>query len=250
MAISCGDDFVKQSLITYSRVLAIKAEPPEVAPSGTIEVSAFTAEISPIVKYQWTGCPLTKGPYEGFACVAPELEIPLGDQKELTLQIPSEEFIQALINMLPESLFSLEEGVDYYLRLVTTDQHGKGMESFKRIRISKKEKKNMNPQLLGVIANGVTWMEGQAISMREGDEVNLIPVANALSFEEGEEPFFSWFADGGWFESTRTSPEFPENLFRIGKKDGEEKESITLYLVLNDGEGGVDFLTRSIKVVF
>lgn len=71
---ACGEDFVPESLLEKSRILAVVAEP--IAPGFDDEVSLqpvlHIPEGGKVISESWTFCPITIGSNFGFACVAEE----------------------------------------------------------------------------------------------------------------------------------------------------------------------------------
>jgi hypothetical protein len=65
----CSNPFEPYNHLAGFRMLAVRAEPPDLAPSSTATLSAllFVPDQRP-VSYDWSWCPFTAGPEQGYAC--------------------------------------------------------------------------------------------------------------------------------------------------------------------------------------
>ncbi|MDJ0762530.1 MAG: hypothetical protein QNJ97_06020 [Myxococcota bacterium] len=69
----CSDDFDPFNLLTKTRILAIRADPPTLAPGETATLTplVFTPDPAP-PSFDWRWCPITKGRADGFECAVTE----------------------------------------------------------------------------------------------------------------------------------------------------------------------------------
>jgi hypothetical protein len=75
----CTNDFAPQSDLTGLRVLALVADPLELAPgqSVTIQPRDYLPPGSSIASQRWTFCPLSAGSVSAYACAVPQCEVDL-----------------------------------------------------------------------------------------------------------------------------------------------------------------------------
>ena len=79
IAAGCTNDFVPQSSLDGLRVLALVADPLELAPGQAITVRprTYVSPGSAIVEQRWTFCPLSAGAVAAYACAVPQCEVDL-----------------------------------------------------------------------------------------------------------------------------------------------------------------------------
>jgi hypothetical protein len=79
LAAGCSNDFVPQSSLEGLRVLALVADPLELAPGQAITVRPqdWLPPGSSIALQRWTFCPLSAGAVAAYACAVPQCEVDL-----------------------------------------------------------------------------------------------------------------------------------------------------------------------------
>jgi hypothetical protein len=79
VATGCTNDFAPQSDLLGLRVLALVADPLELAPgeSVTIRPRDYVPAGSSIAAQRWTFCPLSAGSVSAYACAVPQCEVDL-----------------------------------------------------------------------------------------------------------------------------------------------------------------------------
>ena len=236
---ACREGFDPPSLLEYTRILAIKAEPPEVSPGGTVTLTPLVANPSrePLT-YQWLlyqdasflESPGTKeGPagdpifeYNGEVC---------------TLPVPS--------NLL-EELGGLESvNVPVVLRIVQGDTVRQG---FKGVLVSgNTSDPNRNPEITGIMVNGeipsIPPVLVPASTEEEDSVINLEVVLEVFSIDSGEEEEIavSWYSEFG---------EFDYNGGQANSWTAPEEEVGTyIVAVVRDEQGGTDWFEIAVEVI-
>jgi hypothetical protein len=79
LAAGCADDFSPQSDLLGLRVLALVADPLELAPGEpvTIQPRSYVPPGSAVAAQSWTFCPLSAGSVAAYACAVPQCEVEL-----------------------------------------------------------------------------------------------------------------------------------------------------------------------------
>jgi hypothetical protein len=76
LAVGCGETFDPFNEITDLRVLAVRAEPPALAPgqAAALDALVYQPDAGPI-SYAWSWCPMTLGSATGYECAVSEEEL-------------------------------------------------------------------------------------------------------------------------------------------------------------------------------
>jgi len=79
LAAGCTNDFAPQSDLLGLRVLAIIADPLELAPGQDVTLRAvdYVPPGSTVTAVRWTFCPISAGPVTAYACAVPQCEVEL-----------------------------------------------------------------------------------------------------------------------------------------------------------------------------
>ncbi|MCK9464175.1 MAG: hypothetical protein M0R80_31530 [Proteobacteria bacterium] len=76
VAAGCGKEFAPFNELDKLRVLAVRAEPPEIAPGEAAAIDALVFEPDgDEVAYSWSWCPFTLGALDGYECAVTEQEL-------------------------------------------------------------------------------------------------------------------------------------------------------------------------------
>jgi hypothetical protein len=76
LAAGCGQDFAPFNELDKLRVLAVRAEPPELAPGDIAAIDALVFEPDgDEVAYAWTWCPFSLGAAAGYECAVTEQDL-------------------------------------------------------------------------------------------------------------------------------------------------------------------------------
>jgi hypothetical protein len=277
LAVACTPDFERQSQIERVRVLAIQAEPAELAldpnlatlpPPVTFRVLAAAPE-GRSVGVALALCRLTVGnPYgQGVECPGPDgVALPQG---RLSVLDPSVQ--QVLLDAAdagtggqptdpsgPRVRQALERGIPVFIGYAASDGSGtpEGQErGVRQLKLRLTDAPNQNPRLEELLL-GDAPLSGP---LPLDTDVLLRPrlaEGSAERFtgpdgEQTEQVFYSWFATGeGEVKQLRSlepvdgKPGNPSITYRTPKTP----QRVTLYVVARDGRGGVDWLTRTVDV--
>jgi hypothetical protein len=272
---ACGPEFELQSEIRRVRVLALKAEPAELAldPDATtfpqpVQFSALA--VAPDEREVGVALALCKpgNVYGG------ELECPGKDgatlpEGQLSLLDPNVQ--QVLLESAevgsggepldpndPEVRALLERGIPLFVGYKASDGSGtpEGLEEgVRRLTLRLTAAPNQNPRLADILLEGAPL----AGPLPLNTELTLVPQlaeGSLESYETAEGPrteqiFYSWFATGdGEVKQLRS-------LEPVDGRPGEPSskyltpstpQRVTLYVVARDGRGGVDWLARTVEV--
>lgn len=249
---SCSPTPTDRSLVVDLRVLGIRTEPPEAAPGSTVRVDALIAdpkgEGRPLTEV-WGLC--TPDFVKGISsCLEAGRTVPLalaGTSFSFTLD-PN-----TLDGVPPETQ---AQGIDLFLVLdvkaaAITGQPGAETTAFKRVRVSTSPTPNHNPRLLEFRVDGVDADR----SVDPGQTVLLEAAVTPASFESYVDPVtgetskedvkFSWFATAGEF-GDKISLQDPDGGVRNLWTADKGAPPATLWVVIRDRRGGVDWLRRDV----
>jgi hypothetical protein len=189
----------------------------------------------------------------GFAGVEPEL--PLG------WTVPED----ALDNLSEEER---EEGVSALLNLTAIPSDGNASTSaediengdvelaYKRFPVSESTSPNKNPKITSFLIDETVYTEDDIVKVSAGGTYTIEPQLSENSVEEysyttpdgisetrSEEPYFLWYAEGGWLLQ-------PFSLYPFGAEwTAPEKDwSGKLIVVVRDRRGGIDWFWINVEV--
>ncbi|HLL05048.1 MAG TPA: hypothetical protein VK539_30965 [Myxococcaceae bacterium] len=272
---ACGPSFEEQSEIRRVRVLAIKAEPAELAldpdnatlPPPVVFTSLAVAPENREVGVTLALCKLGNAYSEDLDCPGADgATLPNG---QLSLLDPNvQQVLQDTASAGtggapldpndPELRGLLERGIPLFVGYEASDGSGtpEGVESgVRRLTLRLTATPNQNPRLEEVLLNDAPL----AGPLPLDTEVTLVPRLAEGSMEQYETPagtqteqvFYSWYATGeGDVEQLRS-------LEPVGDKPGDPSITyvtpstpgrVTFYVVARDGRGGVDWLARTVEV--
>lgn len=282
----CDDGFDPATLITEVRVLGISAEPPELAPFETTEISALVIEPHDgEISYQWELCIITSSPDDGYTCENEQLGLSeeLLDVFDLGTE-PTAEFsyffdgaelrqlCEESIAELPElpdfvELPDCDSGFETTIRLQVT---AGGIEkvAIKRLFLwfeDPGDQLNNNPRIQTIRAGGAELESSGEILVEQGNRVRFRISVDDESIErfvpedgtedEREEILFSYFSTKGEWESQFTFSEVGRiPLAEAGDNWLSVPEDIPIgttfdaFFVIRDGRGGIDWEKRSVRI--
>lgn len=275
---ACGPDFELQSEIRRVRVLAIKAEPaelvldpdaPELPGPVTFSALAVTPDARPVT-VTYALCRADVDPYGDTDCPgASGVTLPGG---VLSLSDPD---VQAILFDAfqgadggtgggtldpsdPAVREALQRGIPLFVGYEASDGSGtpEGVErGVRRLTLRAAAVPNQNPVLEDVLWNDAP-LEGPLPLVAE---VTFRPVLGEGSAEVYESPegtkteqiFYSWFATGDGevkefrsLEPVDGEPGDPTSKYETPA----QAQEVTFWVVARDGRGGVDWLTRTVRV--
>jgi hypothetical protein len=256
------------SFIDGLRVLAIKAEPPELASGASASVTLFSANggaAAPTVT--WSRC--LRAPLPGQSvnpdCVeslvatepVPAYLEPIGSGVAVTATMPD-----------PASpAFGLPDATGgVYLPLIArvTGDADEVIASY-GLRLTppsaSAQPPNRNPTLAGVFAAGTPLDEATPRVVHQGDALELDVTyapgsAESYLVQQGgqaaapvtEVLTTSWFTTAGDLEHKKTSDERPQNVLHLDARLPAPGSIIDLYIVAHDERGGTDIMHRTLQL--
>ena len=289
---ACSDEpepvgFRPASYIDKLRVLAIKAEPPEVEPGQPVVLTALV--VDPLegirnVGHLWVMCdPSTEGAL-GNAC-AQQDTLRSFDPENMPegVQVFPLFFNFAFYRPPWNALENLEEGSLARRRGLTATvllvaweggtqadlQDPAVLRQFaiKRIRvIDAQEVPNRNPELASVTLNGEPFDEETVPEVKAGTTIELAATStedseqtfervlpDGTTVSESEQNVFSWYSRGGEFTkglefSSRTESGDPIGLV-LPPLGTVPNDLLDVWVVLRDARGGTDWARRRLKLV-
>lgn len=238
----CDDATSERWLLEEVRVLGVRSEPAEAQPGVDVALEALVVDPvgagSRAVQIAWAVC--TPDANLGQAsCAEPGRTVPLGVGTATTLSIAAD----ALDGLTVEqALF----GIDLYVVVAASapavaDVAGEDAEAaFKRIRVSTDPAPNVNP-VLSWFNPASTPVEGGTTLLQAAATVESAEIFAGPLGEDVEDLRFSWYTTAGELERGVT---LGEPL--ASEIEWKAESDATLYVVLRDGRGGLDWAIREI----
>jgi len=262
------------SYVAGLRVLAIKAEPPDVAPGGTSTVTALAIDGDGTTpSASWSRC--TRPPLAGQA-VNPDCIsitgavnanlVPVGQGLAVTATMPAD--------ATPAALGAPDATGGVYLPLIAdvsvpTDH----ITASYRLRLTSGDPAgsppNANPKIAGVFVDGAGGQtaldEATPLVVHAGDQITLSATFAPGSVESyttslpngsggvtttssTETLDVAWFATGGELTNDQTSDVQPETVLKLDKQLPAAGSTIDLYAVGRDERGGTDWVHRTLHL--
>ncbi|MCU1278175.1 MAG: putative lipoprotein [bacterium] len=254
--VGCSKSFDPPSYVSGLRVLAIKAEPPEVAPGQSSTVTALAvATDGAAIAFAWSEC--DKAPLPGQAINRDCFTTDLSMQSYLT-NIGSGATIDFLMPMVSATDLGEPDatgGVYVALRADAATSQEASTSSY-RLRLAGPSAPNRNPTLAGVFqGGGISELDAaQPPTVHAGDELTLRGVFSAGSAESysvagravTELLTIAWFATSGSFNSDVTG-ESTDTVLKLDKNLPPSGSAIDLWLVGRDERGGTDYVHRTLS---
>jgi hypothetical protein len=273
LAAGCTPDWDPQSFVDGLRVLAVKAEPPEIAPGQSAQVTAVAWETAGApITYEWASCLLASTP-TSRATVNADC---LGEPPELTHLPGGADGPTTMVTMpdvMPSALGIPDATLGLYLplRLTVRAPGSAPVVTFYLMRYALGTPPNHNPKLLAVEVVAAS-ADGGAPAML--DEQTPLPVARddrltlrARFSDDSKESFLvldpahpeqpmstteqlrvSWYATAGHFSQQATGDALPNTEWRLETHVPAAGTPIELWAVGIDERGGTDVLHRQLIV--
>lgn len=287
LASACGEDFDPYGRITEFRVLALRADPPDVRSGERTRIEALVVgtATTALVQYRWRWCPLIGSPNQGFECLLdeatlgaflpPGVELPsfeLGQAASAELAYPSSpEALSALCDALSrtdipnfQSQVSCDDGFEVYVRL-DAEFEGRTQSVLKTVRflIDPDATPNANPTQLSLDLPARVERD-EDIDLR----VNL-DSADAETYEGvprddpggearelRERLIVSWFATAGTFDPERDSfidgerdlGEAEETTWTSPLPADFDRDEVDFFVVLRDDRGGTTWTDGALQL--
>ncbi len=265
------------------RVLAVRAEPPEIAPGETATFQALVTDPDDTAgAIVWLACPPDDNGGVGLGCsIDPSFDFTGADPEALAeagfigfepllppvytapadlldgldeFQQRDGEYVLVQIAVLPQTL--LDDGFDG-----ASFDFNELEAAYKRLVVSTDDSPNHNPVVGTLMVDGVSIPEGTVVEVDAGEEYVLTPVLaegsveiydytdkDGVTTKRNEEPYFEWYADGGTI--TISASLFPhlDGAWKAPEADDEGPMSGTWWSVVRDRRGGMNWISRSWKV--
>lgn len=236
LATGCGFESADPAVVTDLRILAVRADPPEAGPGDTVTMSALAADPygnGRTIGYTWGLCQLEIG--DGVSDCSLDTALVLSNDAQASVDVPTD-----ILDGVPSDF-----GVDVFVLLVI-EAGDETDEAIKRVRITV-DPSNTNPTLDAVSVDGDT---GDPVTAIAGGKLVLEATATPESLETyevdgqtlSEEMRFSWLiTEGSLLRNVSYSAE------GTGETEWNlEAAPATLWVVLRDQRGGVDWTSRQL----
>lgn len=261
------------------RVLAVRADPPEVQPGQTATFSALVTdpneEVGAVV---WLACPpddnggiglgcsidpsfdfnnatpdaLLAAGFIGFEPFLPPTYTPPADLLDGLdeFQARDGEYVLVQIAVLPQSIMDAGfEGGDFDFNQLEA--------AYKRLVVSTETQPNHNPGVSTLLVDGVNIPEGTVVLVDPGETYTITPVLtegsieiydytdkNGLTTKRNEEPYFEWYADGGQVTVSASLFPYLDGKWQAPLAEDEGPKSGTWWGVVRDRRGGMNWISR------
>ncbi len=279
LALACSDDLERQSQLQRVRVLGIQADPAEVAVDSRGQLAARTVGLRALtfapqarpVSMTYAVCRLDAEVFavgvrcpgnDGFTLDGGVLPLTDPGLSSYLQQLEDGGTIGDGGSFLNDPRVSdrLRTGFPLNIGYLATDgtPGERGFErGFHQLRVRMTREPNQNPRLLEITTSDGTPVQGRSFPLNS--QVTFVPsladgsietFINASGEQVTEQLFYSWFATGsGKVEDFRSQ----EPYRGAGKREsayttGNVVEDIALYVVVRDGRGGTDWISRTFSV--
>jgi hypothetical protein len=262
LLLSCQSPFDPASYVQGLRVLAVKAQPPEVPPGQMTNLTALAIDTNGgVVNGTWTAC--TEAALPGYGAVNPDCVThdsapyltPLGTGLSMSVDLPQVD---------PNTFAPPDASGGLYLPIRFRAQSASNrVDSIYHFRLQGGMPANNNPTLTGVFvvpASGSPMALDEAaplevhandqITMRatfSDDSAEMYQVVVSGHTETVTELLrVSWFSTGGSWTEPITGQDRPDTVWRADTNVPPVGSTIDIYVVGRDERGGTDFLHRSL----
>ena len=255
---ACNKSFTPAEHVEGLRVLAIKAEPPEVAPGAMTTLTALAVDTTGAqIIVDWAAC--TEAALPGNGIVNPDC-----------LQYASAPFlaplgsggaIMATLPMIDPNTFAPPDasGGLYLPIRARTHTSADQVDTIYQMRLAQGQPPNHNPTLAGVFVvagdGSTTPLDetappevslGQTLKLRATFTPDSAETYTGQRGTLTEELRIAWFATGGTFSEPVTGPEKPDTVFSAVDPVPASGATIDLWIVGRDERGGTDFVHRAL----
>lgn len=165
----CATDFLPPSYLDDLRVLAIVADPLELAPRQdvTLRAEVYLSPGATVASARWTFCPLSAGAVAAYACAVPQCEVELSPAPDGSVTANPFALVEACVASSGGALpASLPEVVDTVFRYRVTSSTGKSRDAVLQIpqwtRTAPTDP-NLPPVITGVYIGGVEMVPGAVV---------------------------------------------------------------------------------------
>ncbi|MBI5490369.1 MAG: hypothetical protein HY905_23735 [Deltaproteobacteria bacterium] len=264
----CAGDMAPQSLVERFRIIAVRADVPDGPPGTTVALEALVADPEGegrALSWLWVACRL--GPsLDPEACADPERGGIVGIGMEPTFAFTSPPLAEGEIEAQVMVTLAVCAGGTFELPrdggTAGTPEcaGGDGAVAYKRVFSRESDELNHNPGLDGLTLDGTDWSDETSerascagdscepveiiAALTEGSAETWTEIAFGSPRQRTEEVYVSWFATAGSFERTRSGGEEP----KVEWTPPEGAATVDFWIVVHDGRGGTDWMTRRIEL--
>ena len=282
LCIACEPEFPKPERIEGYRVLGVIAEPPEIGPTDAVTLSVIEAN-GDEAEYEWSVCLVSLGSGFGFECLSESLELPLNiSAPTATISLGEDgiDFFKTLItelSQLAETDDAADEEdkddcgeackgadgadqtfLDIQFRIRSGPQNGRQVETVKLVRVHFDDAdRNRNPKFEGLeFTDRVIIGEDTATPTAFAKLTFSIDdsLTDDYSLSNGvmltEEPVINWYSTAGTFYEKAEKDAKEQPITFASQEEVYLKlptpmltSPITVWGVLRDGRGGLDYLS-------
>lgn len=272
LSFGCGENpFPPQTLVERLRILGVRAEPPEVDPLATIELSALVADPQGQgreLQFTWAVCLIMLGseamdidcpgpdsyPLEGQGPLS-ELHIP-----DLVAWLAEQGFPLDQIEQVPDEQIPAEMPLYVGLSVTAGNEQTRAVKRI-QVRLSGEEELNQNPSLTGVSLDEEPVGE-EVLQLSASTKYTLAPLADEATRQTYrranedqdrlEDFLFTWYSTAGEFSDRRTILDVDTHGNRLDENEWslpDELGPATLWVVVRDGRFGTDWISRQFEIV-
>jgi hypothetical protein len=242
------------------RVLGIKAEPPEVAPGATSQLSILAVDPGGLpIAVDWSACSLPPLPGAAvnpdcFGADAGAAVQPVGQGSTVTVTMPP---ATAAALGAPDATGGVYQ--PYLARASTASDQ---VPADYRLRLAQGGEVNHNPTIAAIVATDasgatVTLDPAAPTPVAAGASLSLSAtfapgsVETYTSFDGrtvGEVLTTSWFTTAGMLSVEKTSALQPQTVLRLDQPPAPTGGTIDLWAVTRDERGGTDYTHRALSI--
>jgi len=272
----CGNQFDPASFVDKLRLLAVKAEPPDVAAGQMTMLTATPANpggSAPVIT--WDACLLPPPPATGESVNQDCITLPEGDA--MLVPFGQGATVPATMPMLDLTMVGLPDQTNgFYLPVrLKLDADGKELVAFYALRIFlgalTPNPPNQNPTLTGIFtvpsadagaADEMPLDDATPLVVHDGDELAL----RAHVADGSDETYvvfdgdprttpprmvteairISWYTTAGEFTDDVTGIAKPDTTLKLDKHQPPSGSTIDLWVVARDDRGGSDVVHRTL----
>jgi len=263
LTLGCGKgNFEDYNRLGGLRVLAMKADHPEVAPGTAVLITPVVSDLAVkgrVLNWVATGCADPGIAYGSEpSCDSAVDRVDLGTGV-LTPALVGPAYTQAIdpisvtvpVTIL-EGRTSIDQanGVSYLVTYVITAADGSRIQAFKRLVVSTRTQKNTNPTILDIFGDRKTMISLPvvptliSVSLPEEAAENYGSItSDGVRINQKETLLVTWFISDGEFDQMRVVGT-SENLYSPPQVLPTD-HSVVIVAVVRDGRGGEDFRIMS-----
>lgn len=250
---ACGEEAEPKYLVKDLTVLGVRAEPPEAAPGAVVHLDALVGdpkgEGRPVT-HEWFFCEVD--PVQGSTSCSDESRLsPLGVGASLDVAIPDD----ALAGLPPEMA---AQGIDLFVAMRATAGDERTVIAAKRVHVSLSITPNANPALDAFDMPGAVLLSGGSLMVPAGSDLKVDASATDDSHQEYigdlgepviEELKFAWFLTAGTVENEITWEDEAGDASSVWTAPKNADVVTTLWVVMRDGRGGIDWRTMVVETI-